>query len=304
VASLLQIEQLKDNMDFLRDLNEARMTRDLQNQKVLTYNDCCERLYLTMLCLEFMRQIPISSAFVRAYCQKTKDDNFSRFKISGTDAYNFLYFINGDETALSKLKDKESALALQKKTALPLSDIIDFFKKCSSGNRPSMIQQTFIRMENGMHISNRDYKDIRRNISTLEKLSKARQKALATRLLFATRAKLRNSDIIEKFSETISKYDLESSWVVDTEAPNSKPDITTTAQDLTYYRLVAKPENLILLKHFIEHMRDGKAIPSNMVKAYQPVGQLIDDIITAGPTYINMLKSLQKRAKKQRNKKF
>src|SRR6056300_1599688 len=106
-------------MDFLRDLNEGRMTRDESNQKTLTYNDCCEKFYLIMLVLEMMREMPYSTHFVQNYCRRTKYDNFKHFKISGTDAYNLLYFLNGDEHALGKLKDLEAAQRAQASTALP-----------------------------------------------------------------------------------------------------------------------------------------------------------------------------------------
>lgn len=291
-------------MDFLRDLNEGRMTRDESNQKTLTYNDCCEKFYLIMLVLEMMREMPYSTHFVQNYCRRTKYDNFKHFKISGTDAYNLLYFLNGDEHALGKLKDPEAAQRAQASTALPLPDVIDYFAKVANGNRPFMVQQMFLRLENGLHVNNSDYKEIRRSVGRLNQQDKRRQKAIATRLLFAARAKLRNSDIIEDFEKLIHHFDLESQWQADPEPTVSKPDIVTTSQDLTYYRLLAKPENLILIKNFLQNTRDGKAIPSNMVRAYAPVAEIMDDIVTAGPTYINMLKSLQKRAKKQRNKKF
>ena len=45
-------------MEFIKDINEARMTRDSSNARVLTYTDCCERLYLTVLTLELLRKYP------------------------------------------------------------------------------------------------------------------------------------------------------------------------------------------------------------------------------------------------------
>ena len=274
------------------------MTRDESNQKTLTYNDCCEKFYLIMLILEMMREMPYSTHFVQNYCRRTKYDNFKHFKISGTDAYNFLYFLNGDEHALGKLKDLEAAQRAQASTALPLPDVIDYFAKVSNGNRPFMVQQMFIRLENGLHINNSDYKEIRRSVGKLNQQDKRRQKAIATRLLFAARAKLRNSDIIEDFEKLINHFDLESNLVHDTEPLFSQPDIVTSNKDLLYYRLLAKPENLIHIKNFLEHIKQGKTIPSNIAQAYLPIVKMIDDIVKAGPTYITMLKSLQKRANK------
>ena len=66
-------------MEFIKDINEARMTRDSSNARVLTYTDCCERLYLTMLVLEMLRKYPTFSNTVRVYAKKT----------SGHDSYRY-----------------------------------------------------------------------------------------------------------------------------------------------------------------------------------------------------------------------
>ena len=60
-------------MEFIKDINEARMTRDSSNARVLTYTDCCERLYLTMLVLEMLRKYPTFSNTVRAYAKRQVD---------------------------------------------------------------------------------------------------------------------------------------------------------------------------------------------------------------------------------------
>ena len=57
-------------MEFLRDLQEGRMIRDKTNARVLTYADCCERLYLSILIIELMRQTTFAKDFVKNYCKK------------------------------------------------------------------------------------------------------------------------------------------------------------------------------------------------------------------------------------------
>ena len=56
-------------MQFLQELEEARMTRNDQNMKVLTYADCCERLYLTLLVLDLLKNFPNASPTVRDYAR-------------------------------------------------------------------------------------------------------------------------------------------------------------------------------------------------------------------------------------------
>ena len=48
-------------MDFIQELHEARLTRNTSGLKALTYTDCCERAYLTLLVLELLRRFPITA---------------------------------------------------------------------------------------------------------------------------------------------------------------------------------------------------------------------------------------------------
>lgn len=70
------------------------------------------------------------------------------------------------------------------------------------------------------------------------------------------------------------------------------------ARDLAMYRYIVGANNLLLTKKFLDLARDGKSIPSNAVKAFAPAIEMLDDIVTAGPGYLQMLKVLHKRAKK------
>ena len=291
-------------MEFIKELAEARMTRDSQRQRVLTYSDCCERLYLSLLILELMRNYPSASRTVQDYCKKSVHSTYKFFKTAGTDLHNLLYFIRGEEEALAKLKDPGAARRLQARSTVPLTDIRSYLASVGNGVVPIGTQQMFIRIENGLNIANTDYKSIRRSLGKIENLKNVRsQMTIATRLLYAARAKLRNSDLIDDFSTLVAIKDLEAKRVIDPEPTISKPDMMpTTDPSYVFYRLIAKPQNLILIKAFLEHVREGKPIPSNQVRAYAPVAKLMDDIVRAGPSYINMLKNIHNRAKKTLNR--
>ena len=291
-------------MEFLKELSEARMTRDKQNQRVLTYADCCERMYLSLLALELMRNYPTASQVVRSYCKKSFNPTYKLFQTAGTDLHNFMYFVRGEDEALNKLKDPGAAKRLRQKSNFPLQDIKSYLQSVGNGVVPTGVQQMFIKIENGLDITNSDYKKLRRALGNINDLkSKRDQKTLATKLLFALRAKLRNSDLIDDFSTLVAIKDLENDNVRDTEPTVSKPDMMpSTDPSYVYYRLLAKPQNLILIKAFLEHVRDGRPIPSNMVRAYAPVAKVMDDIVRAGPSYINLLKSIHNRAKKTLNR--
>jgi hypothetical protein len=284
-------------MQFLQELEEARMTRNDQNMKVLTYADCCERLYLTLLVLDLMKNFPKATASVRDYSRKSLSVTYERFKISGTDLYNFIYFVMGDERAIGKLKDPGAAMRTRAVTSLPIDRVKTYLQQLSSGTVSSS-SQLFIKLERILNISNTDYTSMRRSIGNWDMLDINKKKSIATRLIYAVRAKLRSSDIIDDFEKLVSFKDLESERVPDNEPVFSKPDVSAASRDYVFYRYLVGTENIILVKGFLELAAQGKPIPSNMVKAYLPAIKALDDVVRAGPSYISMFRSIQNRAKK------
>ena len=286
-------------LEFLSELYEARMTRNSGDTAKLTYNDCCERLYLTLLVLELLSKYPKYMPYARAYAKKTKDTNYKRFQMHGTDLHNFIYFVNGDDEALAKLKDPDSARMVARRTTLPLNNINRYLTTLSQGlvSRPN---ETFMSIESALKISNADYKATRRYLQNFSGLNTFDKKKVATRLAIASRAKLRSSDIIIYMEELLAERDLETRSVKDNEPTISSPDIAVTGPELSYYRFLVGARNLVGTKKFLELARSGNSIPSTFVKQYLPAIVLIDDIVKAGPGYVQMLRSLQKRAKKRR----
>ena len=131
------------------------------------------------------------------------------------------------------------------------------------------------------------------------RLTKAEKRLISTRLIFAVRAKLRSSDIIEDFEKFAAVKNLEKASVIDPEPTISTPDISTSARDLALYRYLVGDRNLALTKKFLEQAKDGKAASANMVAAYLPAIKMIDDIVKGGPAFIQNLRALHNRAKKR-----
>ena len=168
-------------LEFLSELYEARMTRNSGDTAKLTYNDCCERLYLTLLVLELLSKYPKYMPYAKAYAKKTKDVNYKRFQMHGTDLHNFIYFVNGDDEALAKLKDPDSARMVARRTTLPLNNINRYLTTLSQGlvSRPN---ETFMSIESALKISNADYKATRRYLQNFSGLNTFDKKKVATRL--------------------------------------------------------------------------------------------------------------------------
>lgn len=284
---------------FLRDLHESRMTKDNGNAKKLTYTDCGERMYLTLLALETMRQYPDFRAYVQRYAKKTAGfELYKMYRIMGTDLYNFIYFLVGDSSAQDKLKDPDGAKRMRASTKLPTSAINRYINAIAQGKQPVQVNNLFQAIESALKVSNSDYKAIRRNLMNFARLTKAEKRLISTRLIFAVRAKLRSSDIIEDFEKFASVKNLEKASVIDPEPTISTPDLSTTGAELALYRYLVGDRNLALTKKFLEQAKDGKAASANMVAAYLPAIKMIDDIVKGGPAMVQQLRAVHKRAKK------
>jgi hypothetical protein len=285
---------------FLRDLHESRMTKDNGSSQKLTYSDCGERAYLTLLALETMRQYPDFKDYVQRYAKKTAGfELYKMYRIMGTDLYNFIYFLVGDSKAQDKLKDPDSAKRMRANTKLPTAAINRYINALAQGKTPTQVNSMFMAIESAIKVTNSDYKAIRRNLANFARLTKAEKRLISTRLIFAVRAKLRSSDIIEDFEKFAAVKNLEKASVIDPEPTVSTPDLSTTGAELALYRYLVGDKNLALTKKFLEQAKDGKAASANMVQAYMPAIKMIDDIVQAGPGAVQQLRALHKRAKKR-----
>ena len=287
-------------LEFLNELYEARMTRNSIDLQKLSYTDCCERLYLSLLILELLKQYPSFKGTVNGYTKKTVDNqNYKHFRMHGTDLYNLIYFVAGPKEAVNKLRDPTSALKIREQTSLPLMALNGWLHRTATGSS-GQNSELFIRIENALKIRS-EYKSIRRYLINYKSSGTREKKKVATQLLLASRAKLRNSDLISHLEQLASQRDLETSIVKDHEPTISVPDIEpTTNKDLMFYRYIVGPRNLVGTKKFLDMAKQGKSVPSNFVQSYMPAVQMLDDIVKAGPGFIQMLKNLQIRALKTR----
>jgi len=286
-------------MEFIKDIHEARMTRDSNNARKLTYTDCCERAYLILLCVEAMRHHMPFATFARKYAKKTcEKNNYNTYSMFSTDLYNFLYFIQGDEDAMQKLKDPEAAIKTRKSITLPSMAVNRYLAQLGNDARPTDVPSLFMKVEAALKITNGDYQSIRRAVANIAKLSRTEKEKTLTRLAFAVRAKLRDSDVIEEFEKFITVKDYEVDTVKDPEPTVSVPDLPGATSGLQYYRYLVGQENIMMAKKFLDTAKNGGTVPAQYVQGYLPIVKMIDDIVQAGPAYIQNLRVIHQRAKK------
>jgi len=204
-------------MDFIKELQEGRMTRDANDARKLTYADCKLNLYLSMLCIELLRQFPAYAKTASDYCRRSSGyREYSKFRPASTDMYNFMYWVNGDEKALSVLKDPGAAWKARQKTNVPLRQIHFYIKTLGTGSPPTNVMETFVAIERQLGITDTTLKNTRRRIINFAELNTIEKKTAATNLLLAARTRLRASDLIDDLSKAIAQFGLESTGVKDT----------------------------------------------------------------------------------------
>ena len=285
--------------DFIDEIHEARLTRDLSGARVLTYTDARERLYLSLLILEAMRQYPNYAGAVSRYAKMSTQKYFA-YMPQRTDLHNLIYFVVGGDDAQDKLKDPRAAKRLRASTKIDIKELDRYLRMLSVNSLPTRVGAFLIKLERDLSITNQDYKDIRRILTYYDNTTRMERKKVITRLLLAARAKLRNSDLIDDFSKFAADNNLETSAVKDNEPTISTPDLGTSARDLSLYRYLVGVDKLALTKMFLQLASQGKSVPGPYVKAYLPAIKMMDDIVQAGPTYVQNLRVLHKRAKNRR----
>jgi hypothetical protein len=287
--------------EFLNDLTEARMTRNSNNQRMLTYTDCKERAYLIILMMQVMRHYRSYRDTVGHYAHKTvMYREYNRLRVDGSDLYNLFYFITGDRDALNKLKDPGSAEVERRRVLISVGNLNGYLRRMKRMDKPSSADdKDLFQLERELGIVNPDYKTLRRRISSYSTDSAKERQTTITRLLFAGRAKLSDSDFLHLFSKLALDKNLEDFTKTDPEFDPSTPD-SVTQTDVINYRLLVNVSRLPYIAKFIENARAGRAVVAQFVQAYAPLIIMLDDIVKAGPTYINQLKILHERAKKAR----
>ena len=170
-------------LNFLTELHEARMTRNTSDNSKLSYTDCCERLYLMTLVLELLRKFSEFNGTVAGYATKTtQNQNYRQFRMHGTDLYNLIYFVSGDDDAMMKLKDFESAKKVRASTFLPVMGLNRWLITLKGTSKTSG-SEMLMSIERACKITNTDYKTIRRAVTNWDRLSGADKKKWVTKLL-------------------------------------------------------------------------------------------------------------------------
>jgi Fe-Mn family superoxide dismutase len=157
------IQESKVGISFIRELKESRYIQSESDVK-LSYTSMCEALYLSVLAIEFLSRTKKGQDIAERYAKQTATYSlYDQFRFSGTDLYNFIYYISASPDRVEKLFKSSDAKILREKTHLPLMALNGWL--ISLLNPQNRDLGFFMRLEQALSISSSDLKEIRRMLS-------------------------------------------------------------------------------------------------------------------------------------------
>ena len=283
------------NAPFLKYVVEGRIVRRPGGLQRYTFQEICEKIYLSFLGISLLKNFSQTANWVKSYSRETMTyGDFDKVRYSANDLHNMLAVVDGDSAITQKLSNKNAALALRQRLSLPTLAVKRYLRMLNSD------YEFLASLERALQIKSTDYKNLRLAIASFNTLDGRRKKVAVTRMLQAVRAKLSGTDIARKVEEFSKKQKFELDNVVDAEVEMDADKTELSGAELNAYRILVGPSNVRRAKMAVDMAKDGKGLPSNIVSAYLPIMKMVDDIIGGGYTFVKLVQSIHERAKKAR----
>lgn len=277
---------------FMKYVAEGRVVRRPGDLQRYTYQEICEKIYISFLSLSLLKNFNLTKSWAKLYARDTISyGTFERVRYTANDLHNMLAVVDGDPDVVQKLANKNTAMALRQRQNIPTLVIKRYLRLLND-------DYAFLTaLEQALKITNTDYKNLRRAIADFSSLDGRRKKVTVTRLLQAVRAKLSGTDIARKVSEFAKKQDYELDNVLDAEVDAGDDYRKMSGDELNAYRLLVGPVNIRRAKMAVELAKQGKSIPAPVVSSYLPIMKMIDEIANGGFMFVRLLQSIHQRAK-------
>ena len=283
------------NAPFLKYVVEGRIVRRPGDLQRYTFQEICEKIYLSFLGISLLKNFSQTANWVKSYSRETITyGDFDKVRYSANDLHNMLAVVDGDSAITQKLSNKNAAMALRQRISLPTLAVKRYLRMLNSD------YEFLASLERALQIKSTDYKNLRLAIASFNTLDGRRKKVAVTRMLQAVRAKLSGTDIARKVEEFSKKQKFELDNVVDAEVEMDADKTELSGAELNAYRILVGPSNVRRAKMAVDMAKDGKGLPSNIVSAYLPIMKMVDDIIGGGYTFVKLVQSIHERAKKAR----
>lgn len=193
----------KGLMSFVKELQEARLIRGASDIGRMNYSDACENLYLSVLTLEFLTRFKETKAAAVQYARQTAAyNNYREFRLSGTDLYNLIHFVDADPETVARAFSSKDAGKLREQTHLPTMSLNGWLLSLDgSSTRDSGF---LMRLEQSLRVYNSDYKEIRRFLSS-NTIAPSDISRIKTKILYYFRAKMSMSDMLPNLESVLAK---------------------------------------------------------------------------------------------------
>lgn len=277
---------------FMKYVAEGRVVRRPGDLQRYTYQEICEKIYISFLSLSLLKNFNLTKSWAKLYARDTISyGTFERVRYTANDLHNMLAVVDGDPDVVQKLANKNTAMALRQRQNIPTLVIKRYLRLLND-------DYVFLTaLEQALGITNTDYKNLRRAIADFTSLDGRRKKVTVTRLLQAVRAKLSGTDISRKVGEFARKQNYELDNVLDAEVDAGDDYRKMSGDELNAYRLLVGPVNIRRAKMAVELAKQGKSIPAPVVSSYLPIMKMIDEIANGGFMFVRLLQSIHQRAK-------
>ena len=281
---------------FLQYVAEGRVVRRQSDLSRYTFQEICEKIYLSFLTLSLLKNFSQTKSFAKSYANQTLTyGSFERVRTTANDLHNMLAVVAGTTDVVNKLANKNAAMALRQRQTVPELAIQRYLRTFSNDYR------FLTQLESALGITDADYKNLRRTISDYTSLDSKRKQVTTTRLLQALRAKLQGTDLQRQTQKFADSQKLELDNVVDAELTVS-PGKEMSADEMSAYRILVGSQNVRRAKMAVDMAKQGRSIPGQLVASYVPIMKMIDDIAKGGFTFVRLLQTVHDRAKRKLNK--
>ena len=281
---------------FLQYVAEGRVVRRQSDLSRYTFQEICEKIYLSFLTLSLLKNFSQTKSFAKSYANQTLTyGSFERVRTTANDLHNMLAVVAGTTDVVNKLANKNAAMALRQRQTVPELAIQRYLRTFSNDYR------FLTQLESALGVTDADYKNLRRAISDYTGLDSKRKQVTTTRLLQALRAKLPGTDLQRQTQKFADSQKLELDNVVDAELTVS-PGKEMSADEMSAYRILVGSQNVRRAKMAVDLAKQGRSIPGQLVASYVPIMKMIDDIAKGGFTFVRLLQTVHDRAKRKLNK--
>jgi hypothetical protein len=157
------IQESRNNNSFIKELAEARLIRTRDDLRY-SYKEVCEHMYLIVMTLEFLSRLKKGRDVAKKYAKSTASYiNYTEFRTSATDLYNFIYFIQETPDNVRRLFQSDDAKQQRERTQLPQMELNRWLIKLADHDSSDFY--FLMRLEQALNISSSDLKEIRRVLS-------------------------------------------------------------------------------------------------------------------------------------------